>query len=72
VRETSSQVGLSRQQRRDNVEGAFYANKDIVENKNVLLVDDVMTTGATINAAAAALRESGAAQVWAVTLARAV
>lgn len=72
VRETRTQVGLSRQERRDNVKEAFYANTKHINERAVLLVDDVMTTGATLDAAAYALRKSGAAEVWAATMARAV
>ena len=71
-RETRSQVGLDAVARRHNVTGAFRtADKAAVRDKIVLLVDDVMTTGATLDAAARALLAGGAAQVYAVTVARA-
>jgi ComF family protein len=72
IRETRTQVGLDRAQRLQNVAGAFQADPDSVGRKNVLLVDDVMTTGATLDAAARALCQAGAEGVWAVALARAV
>jgi len=72
VRETRSQVGLSREQRIVNVQNAFAAKKQVVNEKRILLVDDVVTTGATINACAKALKKAGAEKVFAVTLARAV
>jgi ComF family protein len=72
IRETRSQVGLSREQRITNVQNAFAAKKHDVNGKKILLVDDVVTTGATINACAKALTEAGAVKVFAATLARAV
>lgn len=45
IKETSDQVGLSGKERADNLEGAFKVDKDIVKGKNILLVDDVLTTG---------------------------
>lgn len=71
VRETRSQVGLSADQRLENVDGAFRARPN-VKGKTVLLVDDVTTTGATISSGAEALYDSGAADVYALTVARAL
>jgi ComF family protein len=56
--------------RRRNVAGAFAADGRRVEGRRVLLVDDVMTTGATLDACAQALRQVGVASVWALTFAR--
>lgn len=73
VRETRSQVGLSAEERRRNVAGAFaVVDGERIAGKTVLLVDDVMTTGATLSAAASALLAAGARDVYAVTVARAV
>ena len=72
VRETRTQVGLSLSARHENVIGAFHSNPEIVSGKSVLVVDDVTTTGSTLNACAEALRYSNARQVYGLTLARAV
>lgn len=72
VRETSSQVGLSAISRRKNVAGAFRANRKIVAEKNILVIDDVTTSGATLDSCAVALLTAGAKSVYGLTLARAV
>lgn len=69
-RATAHQVGLGQADRLRNVAGAFACQKDVT-GKRVMLVDDVATTGATLEACAAALRAAGAASVTAFTLARA-
>lgn len=71
-RATDSQAGLTPRQRRLNVRGAFAVSDPAqVTAQNILLVDDILTTGATARAAAKALVEAGAASVWVATLARA-
>jgi ComF family protein len=70
VQETRRQVGLSDAQRVDNLAQAFWAAPQAA-GAHVLLVDDVLTTGATADAAARALRAAGAASVQVLTLARA-
>jgi len=72
IRDTKSQVALSLQQRIDNVAGAFDADVSMVSGKNILLVDDVATSGATLEACSHALCAAGANNVYAVTLARAI
>lgn len=72
VRETQSQVGLSRRQRKENVAGAFRAEPALVRGKRVLVIDDVMTTGATLEACAYALLTAGALSVKGLTLTRAI
>ncbi len=71
VRATPPQVTLGLRERMENVKGAFRCVEPArVAGKRVLLVDDVMTTGSTLEACAAALKEAGTAQVWGYTLAR--
>lgn len=71
-RHTAPQAGLTRRQRRDNIRGCFETKDPVtVRGARLLLIDDVLTTGATANAAADALRRSGAAWVGVFTLARA-
>ena len=71
VRETRSQVGLTAAERRKNVADAFQASSRLSLSKRVLVIDDVTTSGATIEACAAALLEAGARQVYGLTLGRA-
>jgi len=73
LRDTGSQTALDRRARQANVGGAFAVEPlraDEVQHKSVLLVDDVMTSGASLHAAAQALRQAGARRVAAVVLAR--
>jgi ComF family protein len=72
-RYTATQTNLTVTQRAANVKRAFDARwPEWLEGRRVLLVDDVMTTGATMNACARALKENGAARVYALTAARGV
>ncbi|MGQ9785493.1 MAG: ComF family protein [Anaerolineae bacterium] len=75
VRATQAQVGLSAPERRANVDGAFAYypphNGQGVQGQRVLLIDDVCTTVATLEACAIALKRAGAVGVWGFTLARA-
>ena len=70
-RETTSQTGLTSHQRRENLRGAFaVVQPEAVKSREVLLVDDVYTTGATVSECARVLRRAGAAKVWVATVAR--
>ena len=72
LRATESQFGLTPRQRRLNVRGAFeVSDPAAVTMKHVLIIDDILTTGATARAAAKTLMKAGAASVWVATLARA-
>jgi ComF family protein len=70
IRDTPTQTALTPEARHANVAGAFRA--EAVQGLDLVLVDDVFTTGATLAAAAAALSAAGARRVEAVTFARAV
>jgi ComF family protein len=75
VKPTPSQVGLSRSQRALNLQGAFRVSDGMaarIEGRAVVLIDDVMTSGATANAASRALLRSGAKRVDVLVFARAI
>jgi ComF family protein len=74
-RDTESQIGMTSHQRRENMRGAFSVNRadninDQVRDSDVLLVDDVLTTGATAAECARVLLKAGASKVWVATAAR--
>lgn len=72
TRHTRSQVGLTAAERRENVRDAFTADPGLVAGKRVVLMDDVATTGATLDAAARTLLQAGASDVRALAIARAL
>ena len=75
IKPTSSQVGLTRSQRAQNVQGAFRVRDEArleLDGRCVVLVDDVLTSGATINAASRALLRGGAKRVDVLVFARVV
>jgi len=71
TRRTAAQTGLSGAARRKNIKGAFAAAADKVAGRKILLIDDVFTTGTTVNECARILCKAGAQKVHVLTLARA-
>lgn len=70
VKKTTPQVELSAEERRKNVINTFaVANAALVKGKTIFLLDDVKTTGATLEEAARVLKDAGAKRIWAVTVA---
>ena len=70
-RETRSQIGLTRHQRRENIRGAFAVVKpEQIAGREVLLVDDVFTTGTTVSECARVLKRAGASKIYVATVAR--
>jgi ComF family protein len=71
TRATLSQTGLSSHQRRENMRGAFEVEKNSeIAGQQVVLVDDVFTTGTTISECARVLQRAGATRIWVATVAR--
>ena len=72
IRYTSPQTGLGKEERRKNVRNAFkLVHEDVVKGKTILLVDDVATTGNTLNECARTLKRSGSRDVFCLVFARA-
>ena len=69
IRDTPPQVSLSWRERVSNVEGSFECIGNVT-GQEIILIDDVVTTGSTMSACAAALRDGGAKSVWGLALAR--
>lgn len=71
ARNTPHQVGLNKKKRLTNVQGAFIiSNPELIQNKNIILIDDVVTTGSTLEEIAKVLKDFGAQEVWGLTVAK--
>ncbi len=71
TKNTKPQTTLNAKKRLVNLENAFTLNDtEAIKNKNIILIDDVATTGATLNAAAQVLKKAGALVIWVAVLAR--
>lgn len=68
IRETSKQVGKSEKERRENVKGAF-AVRGKIDFEKVIIIDDIVTSGATMNELAKVLKKNGVKKVWGLALA---
>lgn len=69
IKNTAPQVNLDKEKRQENIKGAFLCT-DNVKDKKMLLVDDVFTTGSTMEECAKILKENRAKEVWGITLAK--
>lgn len=71
MKATLPQVELSDLEREENIKGAFLVtNREKIKGRKILLIDDVYTTGSTLNEVARLLKEAGASQAWGVVVAR--
>lgn len=71
IKKTLSQVNLSAKERQENLKGAFLVkNPDQIRGKKIFLVDDVYTTGSTMEECSLVLKAAGAKQVWGISIAR--
>lgn len=71
IKNTQPQIELSKEERKENIKGAFLCkNVERIKDKKIFLIDDVFTTGATMEECAKVLKSAGAREVWAITVAR--
>ena len=69
LRDTRQQVGLTADERKENLSGAFAAEPVFIKGKRILLLDDVMTTGSTFAECSAVLLDAGASSVKCLSVA---
>ncbi len=70
IRDTAPQVGLSSRNRRENIKKAFEIRRsEMIERKNIILIDDVATTGATVRECSGVLKKAGVENIYVITLA---
>ena len=67
VKDTRPQKELNGRERENNVKNAFQSSDNVVKYKRILIVDDIYTTGSTVEAVAERLKEAGAEQVYVLT-----
>lgn len=71
TKQTSAQVELKKEEREENIKGVFLCQKpELVMGKKILLIDDIFTTGSTMEQCALTLKRAGAKEVWGVVVAR--
>ena len=71
TKQTPAQVTLEKEKRQTNIKGAFLCQEpNAIKNKTVFLLDDVLTTGSTMEECARVLKNSGAKKVWGIVVAR--
>ncbi len=71
VKNNQPQIELSKEQRKENIKGVFQLkNPELIRNKTIFLIDDVFTSGATLEECASILKSAGAEQVWGIVVAR--
>jgi competence protein ComFC len=70
VKNTETQINLNRSQRQSNVKDAFVMNGNFVNNKKIILIDDVVTTGSTLKECAKALAEAGYQEIYGLVIAQ--
>jgi len=71
IKETPPQVELSEKEREENIKGVFLVkNREKIAGQKILLIDDIYTTGSTMEECAKVLKEAGAKKVWGVAIAR--
>lgn len=70
IKHKKPQVQLKEQQRKKNIQNCFKWDGNKLNNQNVILIDDIVTTGATLNECASVLKQAGAQQVWGLVIAK--